>query len=144
MKKTFLLVLILIILTGCTQNKITKEDNKMNNTNLNININNKNYIAKLEDNETVQEFIKLLPLELTMTDLNQNEKYVYLDIKLPTNPYNPDRINKGDIMLYGNNCLVIFYKDFDTTYKYTKIGHIDNLEYFNTNNINVKITTNNP
>ena len=28
-------------------------------------------------------------------------------------------------MLYGNNCLVVFYESFDTSYTYTKIGHID-------------------
>ena len=31
-------------------------------------------------------------------------------------------------MLFGNNCLVIFYESFDTSYSYTKIGHIDNLD----------------
>jgi len=35
-------------------------------------------------------------------------------------------IKKGDIMLFGNNCLVIFYKSFKTSYSYTKIGHIEN------------------
>ena len=42
-------------------------------------------------------------------------------------------------MLYGNNCLVIFYKSFDTSYSYTKIGHIDNLEDLGTGNIIVKL-----
>jgi hypothetical protein len=30
-------------------------------------------------------------------------------------------------MLFGDNCLVIFYVSFDTGYSYLKIGHIDNL-----------------
>ena len=102
-------------------------------------INNKEYIINLENNETVKSLIKLLPMEITMSELNGNEKYIYLDNTLPTNSYNPNRINVGDVMLYGNNCLVIFYKSFDTSYSYTKIGHIDNLEDLGTSNITVKL-----
>ena len=102
-------------------------------------INNKEYVIKLESNETVNSLINLLPMEITMNELNGNEKYIYLDNTLPTNSYNPNRINKGDVMLYGNNCLVIFYKSFDTSYSYTKIGHIDNLEDLGTGNIKVKL-----
>ena len=102
-------------------------------------INNKEYVINLENNETVTSLIKLLPMEITMNELNGNEKYIYLDNTLPTNSYNPNRINAGDVMLYGNNCLVIFYKSFDTSYSYTKIGHIDNLEDLGTGNIKVKL-----
>ena len=42
-------------------------------------------------------------------------------------------------MLYGNNCLVIFYKSFDTLYSYTKIGHIDYLENLENGSITVKL-----
>ena len=102
-------------------------------------INNKEYVINLESNETVNGLIKILPMEITMSELNGNEKYIYLDNTLPTNSYNPNRINAGDVMLYGNNCLVIFYKSFDTSYSYTKIGHIDNLEDLGTGNITVKL-----
>ena len=37
-----------------------------------------------------------------------------------------DRI-KGDLMLYGNNCIVLFYKSFSTQYSYTRIGHINDI-----------------
>ena len=62
-----------------------------------------------------------------MNELNGNEKYVYMNNSLTTNSYNPKHIEKGDVMLFGDNCLVIFYKSFDTSYSYTKIGHIDDL-----------------
>ena len=104
-----------------------------------ININNKVYDLQLENNETTKKLINLLPLEITMIELNGNEKYVYLDDSFPTNPHPVDYINSGDVMLYGNNCLVIFYKSFKTSYSYTKIGHIDNLEEFDSNKIEVKI-----
>ena len=102
-------------------------------------INDKEYSINLENNETVKELIKLLPLDITMSELNGNEKYIYLDSTLSTNSSNPKHINSGDIMLYGNNCLVIFYKSFDTSYSYTKIGHIDNLPNLGKGDISVKI-----
>ena len=90
-------------------------------------INGEKLEIKLEDNSTVSALLKELPLEVSMSDLNSNEKYVYLDNSLPTNTYSPKHIEAGDVMLFGDNCLVVFYKSFDTSYSYTKIGHIDNL-----------------
>lgn len=29
-------------------------------------------------------------------------------------------------MLFGRDCIVLFYDTFNTSYSYTKIGHIDN------------------
>ncbi|MBP5684146.1 MAG: hypothetical protein J6X02_02690 [Bacilli bacterium] len=106
---------------------------------INVTINGTKYEANLENNETVKEFIKLLPNEFNMNELNGNEKYIYLDNNLPSNPVNVKHINKGDIMLYGDNCLVIFYKSFDTSYFYTKIGHIANLPDLDKDSILVKI-----
>ena len=54
-----------------------------------------------------------------------NKVFVNLDEALPTNSYEPGRVEAGDVMLYGDDCLVIFYKSFDTEYSYTKIGYID-------------------
>ena len=31
-------------------------------------------------------------------------------------------------MLYGSNCIVLFYDDFSTSYEYTALGKIDNPE----------------
>ena len=129
--KKILLVLIVILITGCSNNKVElpKENNDLGvNNQVKVLIDKKEYTINLEDNETAKEFVNMLPLELNMNELNGNEKYIYLDTTLPTNSSNPKRINVGDVMLYGDNCLVIFYKSFDTNYSYTKIGHIDNLD----------------
>ena len=141
-KILFILVLSLLLFTGCSNNQNTNT-NEVNNSNNNVIetkesdekvsdikviIDDKAYTLKLENNKTVEDFINLLPKKFTMNELNGNEKYVYMDNSLSTNSYNPKHIEKGDIMLFGDNCLVIFYKSFDTTYSYTKIGHIDNLE----------------
>ena len=73
-----------------------------------------------------------------MDELNGNEKYVYLDNSLPINLSNPKHINAGDVYLYQDNCLVIFYKSFDTSYSYTKKGHINNLPDLGNDSVLVK------
>ena len=101
-------------------------------------INENEYTINLENNNTAKKFNDMLPLELYMNELNGNEKYIYLDTSLPTDAYNPKKINAGDVMLFGDSCLVIFYKSFTTSYSYTKIGHIDNLPDLGNDNILVK------
>lgn len=151
---SLLIVICLFMVVGCNskkdetnnQNNSTNQqesNNKSNNSNEVIKsvkaiINGKEYVINLEDNETANSFANLLPQELNMSELNGNEKYIYLDTTLPTNSSNQKRINTGDVMLYGNNCLVIFYKSFDTSYSYTKIGHIDNLPNLGNDSISVK------
>lgn len=105
-----------------SENKMSKDVNVV------ITINNKSYKVDLEENNTVNEFIKILPKEFNMKELNGNEKYVYIDKSLPTETCYPKHIEAGDIMLFGDNCVVIFYKSFDTTFGYTKIGHINSIE----------------
>lgn len=105
-----------------------------------ININSKKLEIDLENNSTVSALVKMLPLNLSMSDLNSNEKYVYLDESLPTNTYSPKHIEAGDVMLFGDNCLVIFYESFDTSYSYSKIGHINNLPSLDDGDISVKLS----
>jgi len=80
--------------------------------------------ATLYDNETAKAFKPLLPLTINMIELNGNEKYHYLQSSLPTKADATGKIQAGDLMLYGGNCLVLFYKTFNTTYTYTRIGRI--------------------
>ena len=82
----------------------------------------------------------MLPMEFSMSDLNGNEKYAYLDEPLPTNTYNPGRVEAVDVMLIGDDCFVIFYESFDTNYSYTKIGHIDNLPKLDSGDISIGLS----
>jgi hypothetical protein len=109
-----------------SQTDSAKEATTMKNT-INIIVGNKTFTATLEDNDTAKELVKQLPLTVDMSDLNGNEKYNNLSVKLRENTStSPGRIYVGDLMLYGNNCLVLFYKTFNTSYSYVKLGHIDN------------------
>ncbi len=140
MKKILLIIISLLIFIGCnnTNNNVIDDSSEVTSKVIAI-INEKEYVIDMEDNETANTFINMLPKEFNMNELNGNEKYIYLDNTLPTNSSNPKRINAGDVMLYGNNCLVIFYKSFDTSYSYTKIGHINDLPDLGDENIKIKI-----
>ena len=89
-------------------------------------IGNKEYSVVLQDNNTTKALQEILPMTVKMSEFNGNEKYYHFREALPSKPEHIGQIKTGDIMLFGDDCLVVFYKDFKTTYSYTRIGHIEN------------------
>lgn len=92
---------------------------------LKITVGTHDFMATLYDNTTISAFKKMLPVTVLMAELNGNEKYSALPADLPENASKPGTIQSGDLMLYGSNTLVLFYKTFPTPYRYTPIGRID-------------------
>ncbi|SDA28992.1 hypothetical protein SAMN02910447_02985 [Ruminococcus sp. YE71] len=70
----------------------------------------------------------MLPLSFEMSELNGNEKYIYTDTSFTTSAESVGHINKGELMLYGDSCVVLFYDSFSTPYSYTRLGYIENAE----------------
>ncbi len=89
-----------------------------------VKVGKKSFEAEFYDNKTSRKLLKKLPVKLKMSELNGNEKYKYLGYDLPAKEKKVRKIKAGDIMLYGTDCLVIFYKSFETTYEYTRVGKI--------------------
>ena len=83
------------------------------------------FAATLYDNATTRALQARMPLTLTMSELNGNEKYHFMADTLPTEAGRVGRINAGDLMLYGADCLVLFYESFSTSYRYTKLGRVE-------------------
>lgn len=100
----------------------------MSPVNIKITIGNKIFTASLENNKTAEAFKNSLPLTINMIELNGNEKYGELSNPLPTASKNPGKIDVGDLMLYGNQTLVLFYKSFTTSYSYTNIAKLNHSE----------------
>lgn len=107
---------------------MTSSSNELSNNDsikLKITIGNNTFTATVNNNATATAFKAKLPLTIVMTELNGNEKYFDLPNNLPTNASNPGTIQTGDLMLYGSNTLVLFYKTFSTSYNYTLLGRVD-------------------
>ncbi len=129
--KNFLFIICAVgaLLTGCGENSqatsVEIKEEKILNT-IKISVGDKNFSARLEENPSARAFSEMLPLEIEMNELNGNEKYFYLDKDLPSNSERVEKIHAGDLMLFGSNCVVIFYKDFSTSYSYTRLGRLEN------------------
>ena len=95
-------------------------------TSISVQIGEKAFTARLEDNETARAFVALLPLTLDMRDLNDNEKVIELSKKLPGDVSNPGKIREGELMIWSSRSLVLFYKTFPTSYSYSRLGRIEN------------------
>ncbi len=121
-------ILFCLQLSACIQQNPTvrmETQRKQTDTmKLKITVGTSTFSATLQSNATARAFKERLPLTLRMNELNNNEKYIDLPVGLPANASNPGSIQNGDLMLYGSNTLVLFYKSFPTSYRYTKIGSI--------------------
>ena len=82
----------------------------------------KRFAALVEDSATGRAFLEKLPLTLDMQELNGNEKYRY-GVALPSVAEYCATIAEGDLMLYGSNCLVLFYGTAGG-YSYTRVGRL--------------------
>lgn len=79
----------------------------------------------LRDSPSTRALVRQLPMTLTLAELNGNEKYARLPEALPTDAIQPGALQTGDLMLYGANCLVLFYQSFPSSYSYTPLGQIE-------------------
>ena len=144
MKKILSVILILVVMfafSGC-RNNVTNNGNTSSETRveynklqidntkdattegkmrtINITVDNTTFTAALEDKDTAKAFVSQLSLMVDMSELNGNEKYNNLSSNLRADTASsPGTINEGD-----NNTLVLFYKTFNTSYRYIKLGHI--------------------
>ncbi len=140
MKKIWF-VLVLFCM-ACASEQSQEEQMKSRNHNervIAISVDKQVYEVTLIASDASEQFIQQLPLQLSMEDLNNNEKFAYLKVPISSKPKTMSQIKKGDLMLYGEDCLVLFYEDNSSNYAYTKLAHIEDLDELDSGNIFVKI-----
>ncbi len=103
-------------------NIILSEDNYY------IKIGNKEFPFILKDTAASNELKAKLPFKVEMTKLNGNEIFYKFNNSFTTNIKSVGTINTGDIYLYQTDYLVLFYKTFSTSYSYSEIGKLTNIE----------------
>ena len=123
MKRIFCILLAALLLTAGYCN-LTPEENEMNYA-ITITVGETNFSATLLDVPAARELMERLPLTLDMNELNGNEKYYYFDSGFTAESDHVGSIQAGDLMLYGSDCLVLFYQSFSTPYSYTRLGAVD-------------------
>lgn len=126
LKRKLLISLIGVCFSGTITAQPVAQNIGMESSTMKITINGKDFRFMPDDSISAQAFLKKIPLTLDMDDLNGNEKKVDLPYSLPAKPVYPWMIHAGDVMLYGDNTLVLFYKTFKTSYSYTRIGRVVN------------------
>lgn len=126
MRKTGLLSLLFSIFM--IPNAIAENTVKYQGNTMNITIGQSTFSAELADTQAAKELTALLPLMLEMQDHLNNEKFAELPKSLSRQDQAVGRIEAGDIMLWGGDTLVVFYESFHSSYRYTKLGKIQNAD----------------
>ena len=95
-----------------------------------LTVGGRTFTATLADKPAAQQFAALLPVHYRMTERNGNEKYYRTDQSFSTQGQStPDTIEAGQIMLFQDSYVVVFYKTHPNTgYAYTPLATIDDAD----------------
>ena len=121
-KRIVIVLLLMLLVIGFPANQVIAS----NGNAVNMRVGDESFECTFYENDTAKALLESMPVKYKMSELNGNEKYKYLSEELPTNEKNVKHIKAGDIMLYGSDCLVVFYKSFNTSYEYTPVGYVRN------------------
>lgn len=100
-----------------------EEDTSMH---IQVTVNGVAFVATLDEGPAGQALLSRLPLTLTMDELHGNEKYCYTGEAFGGDSFVPGTIEAGDLMVFGSDCLVLFYETFaNDGWSYQRVGKID-------------------
>lgn len=90
--------------------------------NINIKLDGENNNLIFNNNETITDIMKMLPIEDTMTN-NDNELSLELKETIKSNPEKIEKASKGDVLLKDNKIIIIL-ENKELNNEYTKIGKV--------------------
>ena len=107
---------------------ITSDTTEQEDTTMQISVivNDVPFTATIEGTDAGRELLSRLPLTLSMDELHGNEKYCYTGEGFGGEQYVPETIEAGDLMVFGSDCLVLFYDTFSNGgWSYARVGWVD-------------------
>ena len=110
------------------EENVIGEQELSENKRIKLSFNNEEVYVSLENNNSVQDLLKMLPLTIKFEDYNNTEKIAMLDTKLDISDapsgYDPQI---GDFAYYAPwENLSVFYKDFRYSNSLIKLGTFEN------------------
>lgn len=88
----------------------------------------KAFSAKFHNNALAKAIASQMPFTLDMSDFLGQEKVASLRFDLPNaTTETPSTIGPGEIYLWSENQLVLFYTTFSNSYSYVPIGYIEDV-----------------
>lgn len=90
--------------------------------NINIKLDGENNNLIFNNNETITDIMKILPIKDTMTN-NDNELSLELKEAIKSNPEKIEKASKGDVLLKDNKIIIIL-ENKELNNEYTKIGKV--------------------
>ncbi len=122
-----LLLSLFALVPGSIQNRVQAQNSPALSPMkplIKITVGSSSFTVELSRQKAAETFRAMLPLTLSMKDVNKNEKYARLPRELSAAASSSGAVHAGDLMLWGSDGLVLFYKTFPTSYHYTPLGHI--------------------
>ena len=113
-------IILVAVLLCCAAFSLTACDNNQ----VKITVNGKSFVVELADTKAAAQFVKALPMTLEMHSVNGQ---LYADMPDKTFSEQHDSSNPmvaGDIVLEGNNRLVMFYVFGNVNPTMTRIGKV--------------------
>ena len=119
-----ILSLCMAVASGCGH-AIASEKADPENALFELAVGSQTFLLNLEDSEAADSLIQRLPLKITMSELNGNEKYYQLGRPISSEKPVITSIQAGDFMLYSGSYLVLFYESIPrSAYSYERLGKI--------------------
>lgn len=91
---------------------------------INLVINGKSYPAILSNNVSAKALVSRMPFTKILKTYQDQEMYTYLTTPIESDPQSVNGIHAGDLMLFGEDCLMLFFQNSNNTYRYTPLASI--------------------
>lgn len=113
-------------------NSLSRSTSEQAITNVEINVNNNDFTIQMNDTPTGRSLVSMIPSSSmrlpTSYDRDGILKYYDMAREVESDPEEISSVSAGELLLDGNDRLLLYYKDTDLSGEYTRVGKIENAD----------------